>query len=265
MPNRDFSAEQTEQRKHMRSCSLAHALPPSSCKPLHAMQTAAGQLHVCTVRLFAPGRSQQSAQGIWTSPVTAIRTVGCMGHNMASQCITVPLSHNAATTTHRHFLPSFSRAIQRTGVRTQTVPKHIVTSPIRIFYTAVIKISFWKQYYCFLGCDALQSGRSSPIFVCSLIRVVFFFLLWLLLEAVHFSETSVNFHRIARRHIPANSTLRSHPGKNLKISNAQRESSGVPLNAKISNTTFVQSHLSGSQAMRHYSIKMSFTWLSWQP
>jgi hypothetical protein len=84
------------------------------------------------------------------------------------------------------------------------------------------------EKYCFLGCDAMYSGRSVPMFrrnvmppasgsksliskktarskqdaVCLVSAPTF------KMEAVNFSETSVNFYQTTRRQIPENFTLR---------------------------------------------------------
>jgi hypothetical protein len=43
-----------------------------------------GESFDCTdrdVRVFRPDRFQENAQWIWSSPLTELRTVGCMGYN----------------------------------------------------------------------------------------------------------------------------------------------------------------------------------------
>jgi hypothetical protein len=141
-------------------------IPFGPCTPTLELQAATCRTP-CTVRLFAPGRCQQNAHWIWSSLVIAIRNVGYMGYSM---------SHSHSSTMQvqplrDYLLPYFSRALQRPAVRTQPGPKPIVTSPVRIFNTMVIKVSFGRQWYYFLRCDAMQSGRSSPTFVCCLILV----------------------------------------------------------------------------------------------
>jgi hypothetical protein len=94
---------------------------------------------------------------------------------------------------------------------------HLKVGQKRLGYIRV-EFHFFHLNYCLTGCDIMWQAISLQFVSCLLLIACLAYCSTLKMESVFSSETSLNFYRTTRRHVPWDGTLHSYRCESL-ISN----------------------------------------------